>query len=311
MKDYNDLYRQSFDRILHIIKMVIANGIHPGNEEWLLATLRQAFDFDPAVNSWGVFPELHRLTINRQILGSNKRIEDIKYLKYPPPEAVKSYGRCNKPRQSVLYASFGMLSIYSEVKPKIGDLVTMSTWKAKDESGLNFYPIFYNQPPDGTININMYQYMKDFQKRLSELPPNFKYMLDKLTQFVADAFTQRFEQNSNDIKYLVSAYYADKMLNEIHDGNIDAIFYPSVQQKLAFENVAIKPKSFDEKYYLSAVEQSIVVSIPDASGKGYFSEGISDSKEFNYEDGKILWSGKYTTVDSTADHYIKNYDYSE
>ena len=38
------------------------------------------------------FPELQRLTINKNVLGKNRRIKEIKYLKYPPKELVKKYG---------------------------------------------------------------------------------------------------------------------------------------------------------------------------------------------------------------------------
>ena len=311
VKDYSNAYRQSFDFVLHQIKKGVESGINAGNEKMLLATLDQAFDFNSCMHTEGVFPELKRLTINRQILGTNKRIEDIKFLKYPPPELVKSYGRCNIPGQSVLYASSGMLNIVSEMKPKLGDLITISTWIPKENCSLSFYPIFFNQPTDGTINLTMHNYMKDFQRLNNDNPPNFRYMLEKLTSFIADSFSRRFPHNSNDLNYLVSAYYANKMLNEYNNGKIDAIFYPSVQQKLAFENIAIKPNVFDEKYELVEVDQSIVVMVPDHKESGYFTEGISDCKKFDFETGKILWDKKYITPYGTPDHYIKHFGYQE
>lgn len=259
----------------------------------------------------GVFPELNRLTINRQILGANKRINEIKFLKYPPPELVKSYGRCNVPGQSVLYASYGMLNIMSEMKPKMGDLITISTWKPKKDAPLSFYPIFFNQPPDGTINLTMHKYMQEFQRLNKDYPPNLRYMLERLTSFIADAFSRRFPHNSNNLNYLVSAYYANKMLNEYNDAKIDAIFYPSVQQKLAFENIAIKPQVFDEKYELVEVDQSVVVMVPNHRGNGYFTEGISYCKKFDFDAGKILWDRKYTTSDGTPNHYIEHFGYQE
>ena len=72
------------------------------------------------------FSEIQRVTINRNVLnGENKSIETISFLKYPPPEYV-SYGRANVNGQSVLYATFNLMTAIKEMKPNIGDLITIS-----------------------------------------------------------------------------------------------------------------------------------------------------------------------------------------
>ncbi|WP_448635248.1 hypothetical protein [Pedobacter panaciterrae] len=310
-RDFSDQELYEFRTIINYLRGLTQNGIFSEITHPITKILDEAIDFSWYMYDVQEFPEIVRLTINKKILGSNKRIHDINHLKYPPSHLVKSYGRCNQPGQSILYASYGLLSILSEMKPELGDLITISTWRSLDNATLTFCPVFKNQPPDGTINLTSQRYEKHFQNLLKELPKNAAIAVEFLNQFVADAFSKRFQHNSNDINYLVSAYFANQMLYKYKEHNIEAIFYPSVQQKLAFENLAIKPEVFDAKYRLVSVKEDIVVKTPRDGDGGYFQQGISKCENFDFDNDTILWTDKFHQTDESMTEYTKvGYDFS-
>jgi hypothetical protein len=94
-----------------------------------------------------LFEEIYRITINKNILKSNKRIKDIRNLKYPPDESyVTKCGRCNLPGQPIFYGSLMRMASLNELKPRIGDLITESIWVPKTNEQLLYFPVFLNQP---------------------------------------------------------------------------------------------------------------------------------------------------------------------
>lgn len=292
MKDFSDIQVNTFKSLLGHVKAMSNTELDETKADYIIKILNDLIEFKSFIVAELEFPEIDRLTINRNILKTNSRIKDINLLKYPPKELVKSYGRCNLPNQSVLYASFGPLMIMSEMRPKVGDLITTSTWKNIDDTPLKITPIFKNQPANGTINLNSYNFNETYNKLLKQHPSNVAKEIDHLTQFIADAFSRRFKMNSNYSNYVISAYFSNQILNE-YDDQVDAIFYPSVQQSLSFENLAIKPLIFDKKYRLIKVKESIVVkSIEDGDG-GYFTEGVCETETFDYESSTIHWPDKY------------------
>ncbi len=226
--------------------------------------------------------EVYRLTVNKKILGSNKRIRNLRDLKYPPKDKVTKYGRCNIPLQSVLYGTFDHITMVNEVLPKPGSLVTVSHWKAKKDSILVFCPIFLNQPTNGTLNPRTLDISQLFERELRKYPESHKNEVNELYQFFTDEFSKRVGENDRD--YLFSAFYSNKILSEAAYGTIDAIRYPSVQQNLSFENIVIKATSFDLKYDIVEVYDGII----DLSGR--FISVFNTCKEFNTLTGEILWS---------------------
>ncbi|MDA9555665.1 hypothetical protein N9R54_05455 [Pelobium sp.] len=292
MKDFSDIHVNTFKSLLGHVKAMSNSELNETKADYIIQILNDIIEFKSFIVAELEFPEIHRLTINRNILGTNLRIKNINLLKYPPKELVKSYGRCNLPNQSVLYASFGQLMIMSEMRPKVGDLITISTWKNIDNTPLKITPIFKNQPVNGTINLNSYNFNETYIKLLKQHPPNTVKEIDHLTQFIAEAFSKRFKMNSNYANYVISAYFSNQILNEYGD-QVEAIFYPSVQQSLCFENLAIKPPIFDKKYKLNKVQESIVVKSMEDGDGGYFTEGVCETESFDYESSTIHWPNKY------------------
>ena len=287
--DIDEQEVKNFKGLLDFLKRLSEDGVTPLIEKQVTMMLDNSLKFFSHLVLEDCFPEFTRLTINKRVLGENKRIKDIKYLKYPPADKIKTYGRCNLPGQSVLYATFVEMTALNELKPHPGDLITKTTWRVKGNQKLMFCPIFRNQPTEkDVLNPRTFEINQQYEKELKKYPDNIRKHIDTLVQFVADAFSKRIT-SGNHLDYIFSAYFADKIFNQFEDGRIEAIYYPSVQDKLSFENLAIKPDSFDTKYDLIEVHDSVVAVDPRNGSRGYFMEGLSDCKSFDYTTGKILW----------------------
>lgn len=305
---------KDFNALLTYFKRLAYDGVTPLIEKQLLLMLDQALPFFGHLHSQSSFPELVRLTINRYVVGKNRRIRNLKELKYPPSEKVIKYGRCNLPKQSVLYAAFTQLTAFGELKPQSGDMVTISHWRLKDpNTTLRFCPIFKNQPKEEyTINPRMFEYNQIYEKKVEIFPTYFKEQMDELIQFIADAFT-KYIRPGNDLDYIFSAYFSNKIFYEFENGTIDAIYYPSVQEKLHFENIAIKPDVFEKYYVIDKVHDEVVVSTPRDGRGGYWGNGFGHCRSFNFISGEILWDPEQlnTNKDSILDlKWNKGFDFS-
>jgi hypothetical protein len=295
MKDIDKAEVENFRKLLNYLKILASDGVTPLIEKQVITMLGYSLKFFSHLVMESYFPKINRLTINKNLFRENRRINEIKFLKYPPKEIVTKYGRCNKPNESVLYAGFDDVTILNELKPEVGDLITKSVWKTKGEQYLKHCPIFKNQPLDEEfINPRTFEINEKFEKLIKEYPTNVREQILILTQFVADSFSKRITTN-NHLDYIFSAFFASKILNEFENGTIEAIYYPSVKNTLSFENLAIKPNSFDSKYELIEVKESVVIVDPSNGRKGYFMMGLSECKNFDYASGKILWdNNKFT-----------------
>ena len=283
----NDI--NNFKSLLDLLKRFALDGVPSSIEKEMIQMLDQSLPFFSHLILTDSFPELHRLTINRNVIGSNKRIRNIDYLKYPPYEKVSKYGRCNLRQQSILYASVLPMTALKELKPKRGDMITQSVWRVKGNQTIKYCPIFKNQPLDGkTVNPRTLNIGNLYRHAIKDYPENLRLQIDALVQFIADAFTKEVNTD-NDLDYIFSAYFANKMLYDFEEGTIEGIYYPSVKERLSFENVAVKPEVFDRKYELVNVKDSVVVVDPSYGTNTYGMEGLGECKSFDYVNGGIFW----------------------
>ncbi len=230
MQDITEIDVKNFNGLIKYLRGLTEDGVTPLIEKQVKLMLDNCINFFSHLVIIESFPELKRLTINRNVLGSNKRIREIQHLKYPPAEKVKKYGRCNLPGQSVLYSAFDILTVLNELKPQKGDLISQSTWRLKNNQTLKCCPIFRNQPPDKEIiNPRTYKLNQLFEKKVSDFPPNIQKQIKSLVQFIADSYSQKID-SGNHLDYIFSAYFSDKIFSQFEEGTIEAIFYPSVQQ---------------------------------------------------------------------------------
>jgi len=235
----------------------------------------------------GIFPAIERVTVNKRVIKENARINDIDKLKYPPSECVKRYGRANLKNQSVFYGTFNFMTAIKEMKPEIGDLITVSEWKIKnDNDKLITCPIFMNQPKDGTINIRLLNMFNSFIFDLKRFPFEISHLIFEVHAFYANCFARKIDSKNNQ-GYIYTALLADKILNQYKGGIIDAIIYPSTQEELRTENIAIKKDSFDKRYSLFKTTEKRLIDISEG-GRKYIFEILGESQIIDKE--SIKWN---------------------
>ncbi len=228
-----------------------------------------------------------RVTVNNWIKDINGRVEFIKHLKNPPKECVNKYGRANLINQSVLYATFDYITALSEMRPEVNDTITVSYWKLKSEYDLCVTPIFRNSTKDGIVHNELSLRAQILSnKMISQYDDNTKKQIQIILQFIADAFSKEV-QNGNHYDYFLSSHYANRLLYEFENGEIDAILYPSVRQSLTLSNIALKEEIFEKYYEIEKVEESKIVSKPTIGKNGWMMEGTGYSNKF--ENAKVIW----------------------
>lgn len=295
----------SFNLLLNTFNSISQNGINGAYEKWLLENLPKSLPLFTHLIAFYNFPKLERVTINRNIMKTNKRIRKINFLENPPKDYVNKYGRCNLKKDSIFYASPMLTTALSEMRPKVGDLITKSIWKLKEEHTFKICPIFHIQPNNGTMNVNTFELEKKFYELVNKnFEENDRLAVINLTKFIAYHFSKPVNPE-NDKDYLFSAYFAHKLLNELDNGTIEGILYPSVKEHLSFENVALKADVFEKYYYLFEVHESIIIKDPSDGDGGILMRGTSLCSKFDYENKEILWD-KETMLTNKELEYFQN-----
>lgn len=227
-------------------------------------------------------PKIKRLTINRSLpKNNNETITEIEYLKNPPKECVKNYGRANLIGQSVLYGTFILPTALLELRPENGDIITISRWKPKNENEtILIYPIIdYFKTKDFFLKNRFYEYIQRYSTIEQEIIINDNLLLSYY-------FSRKIDRSKHQ-NYIYSAHFADKILNSTinkEGKKIDAIIYPSVQDTTESPNIAIKPDFFNEKYEIEEITEYLTVQ----NGENVFLETLKRAHEIdNY--GQIKW----------------------
>jgi len=269
-------YFESFN-VLHdaIEKFDISSS--PQDEE---ALIEQLACFEILTFSFSkVVPNFQRLTINKNLPdNNNSTVNLINFLKNPPVDSVTKHGRANLKGQTMLYGTFLLPTALAENNPDIGDLITISYWKLKNEnSPLTVYPVF------DYFKTKNFQLKQAFTTLIKDYPEVFKDILIIDSCLVASCFSKYIEKGK-EINYTLSAHYANRILHEMHNGEINAIIYPSVKDTTRVDNIAIKPNVFNDMYKLAEVRESLVVS--KENGMILLHE---QKRTKNFEDNLIIW----------------------
>lgn len=293
---------------LEILKDFSGKEIEESNANFIINLLDKLLIYFPYNKHSCSFKYLYRLVINKRIVNNNVRLTQVVNLKYPPKkELVKKYGRCNLPQQNILYASLSRMTALDEMRPQKGDLITETVWKKKSDKRLTYIPIFANQPTNqpminpntgeiipGLINTRTFEINQQFHLAISNYPKNLRLLSIKLVQFFADCFSKQVNW-TNHFNYLFSAYIADKLLNKVDKEEIDAIYYPSVADKLNSENMAIKPTSFDDIYEPFGVIESVITQDPSQGLGGYHMNMTLATTTFDFKSDEIVWNEEKST----------------
>ncbi len=307
MRELTQIEINEFNLLLNTCNQISMRGIDENWEKWILENMSKFLPLFTHLIAFLHFDKLERITINKRILGTNKRIRNIDFLKYPPADKVKKYGRCNLKGESIFYGAPLITTALSEMRPKVGDLITKSIWRLKEEHTFKVCPIFHIQPTNGTFNPRTFEMQQSFYKEINKnFKGNNREAVINLTKFIAFQFSKPVNPE-NDRDYIFSAFFANKLLNELDDGTIEGIYYPSVKEKLSFENVALKAEIFDKYYKLDEVKDSIVFKDPSDGGGGLLQYGLTDCKEFDFEKNEILWSDNIMQPQERIDFYLNEF----
>jgi len=218
--------------------------------------------------------EFHRLAINRSLLnGENKRLSEVKWLFPRDPKTVNNYGRMNLKDQTIFYGSFILATLINEVKPKIGDRVTVSSWRLRDSNTeILVFPTFDPKK----LDPNFISAQDLFFEILKSYPVGTKNVLVAQQELLSNVFSKKISIKNN---YVFGASIANNIFTKAYDGKIEAIIYPSVQDTSKITNIAIKPRVVLEKYELTSIREYKIINNSDRlkhlEPTG-FSKGIRD-----------------------------------
>lgn len=283
--------------LLSALRHYMEIGITEAQERDITTLLSFVFAVHQGLERQEVVKEIQRVTINRRILRRNARLHNISYLKYPPAQFA-GYGRCNVKNQSVLYAGFDYVTILSELKPEVGDLITISYWENKAEHPMRCNTIVGHQPAGDVINPMTFRARSAIEREINKYPPNLRSLFTAQIEFLADAFSRRVAPRPV-INYLFSAYFASKLLGP--EMNFDAINYASVQQRLSLNNIAIRADVFDRLFELKEAKEMIVVGSPygeTGNFGGMFSHGTASAREAD-ANGRLIWVNYASNEETT------------
>ncbi|PKB00404.1 RES domain-containing protein [Flavobacteriaceae bacterium MAR_2009_75] len=308
MTNFSSIELNSINALLNSLNEIGKFEMTEKTEAFIIEALTDLMPLTTHLVAHYNFKKIERITINRNILKTNKRIRNIDFLKYPPKEYVKSYGRCNLKNQSVFYGATLITTALSEMRPKVGDLITKSIWRNKTGHTFKICPIFLQQPTNNTFNPRTFELTQDFHNIIDkQYSGNMKEAVLNVSKFIAYQFG-KIVNSKNHLNYIFSAFFSDKILNEFDNGSIEGILYPSVKEKLSFENIALKPDVFDKNFILDEVRETIVIKDPSDGGGGLMQLGISNSKDFDFDKKEILWSDTINQPKERMDFYKEAFE---
>ena len=237
------------------------------------------------------FPYLYRLVVNESLPeNSNQRIYDARFLKYPPLEIVKKinrYGRANTPDTNMFYATENIDGALRELRPKKGSLVTIGKWKCRQKY-IFVFPIAGIEEAT-VLNRKQQDNYAVLMGTIARMNPQLARYLKPIVRFYAQEFAKVVDHSDEHYHkaYLYTAQFTKYILSSqtgrpvpitlvddpdqefdplVHiarqfeknlpatpsDAELDGITYPSVENLYSLENVALKPSSLDNKYYLES-----------------------------------------------------------
>ena len=211
-----------------------------------------------------------------RILEDDKKFDSIHKLSYPKQENCKTFGRCNRPNQSVLYAGVGTELLFSEINAHIGDIVGIIHMQPTQK--LYFARV-------GALNLwrrtsGICLLHEEIKKEIEIIYKN----PENIVSFLFDAFiSDYFSRSGNQHIYKLTSAYTSAILNS--NSNISGIIYDSVNHT-AGACLAIKPEHFNVTIKPSDIQ---IVRITSYLGYGIYDfEQIAYTNNFDGE--MILWN---------------------
>ena len=216
-----------------------------------------AFNYHVLVTNRIKLYSMYRVVVNESVQNSTDIITHKKYLTYPPIHVVRrmnKLNRANTPKNTVFYASESIDSALNELKPRIGDVVTVGVWRPKENNEFNTYPISHSEEAFGVNNSSTNAKMA-FQEQSKNQDIDLTTLMEPYFKLLGREYSKPVE---NHIEYLISALLSDHILKD-HGGdkgqfNMDAIVYPSVGNKFSTTNFAFRRDVIKYRFDLTKVK---------------------------------------------------------
>lgn len=240
------------------------------------------FNLKPGIPTNDAPKRIVRISNNNKILQAQGKelsyLTEISQLLAPPIEYC-GFGRCNIPKQQVLYCAMNEAGAYWETKPKRGDVITISHFELKQGETVNCDVIIKDKTKDPKISHQLQEVY---------------YLLE---DFFVDVFSLEVKRD-RPRDYLFSGILSSEILfyPVVADNNIEAIIYPSVQKKKFGANFAIRNDLIFEKYNLIGVETRFILDEYenlDPTSEDVTTDQVMSSfgsNSFDFEKGKILYN---------------------
>lgn len=205
---------------------------------------------------------------------------EISQLVVRDPKDVTSYGRCNAPKQSILYASTNLETIYSELSLQFGDLVQTITIRKKAGNKVTYAIVgeVDHLRRHGKCALGGKEIEDQIRKHWASLSEIDKLRFNITDAFVADRYRTPVK---NPHEYKITSAFCDL----VYSMGVDALVYPSVGH-LGGWNIAIKKEAFLSDFEVISSE---VHEIYDSPGYGIFGT-ILKKRHLQISDGKIEWA---------------------
>jgi len=219
--------------------------------------------------------------------------ENVSQIGITPKKFITDFGRCNRPAQSVFYASENRPTSYAELIESCtkdkgeGDrvMVTIGAWKLKKNMD-----VVVVTSPNKEERVSEYDKMHgdNLDAELAGIEDeNDRKSIQEIYKFLFEIF--RRPSNDDTLNYILTSAFSNISL--MHpDGPTDGIYYPSVPFRFQGVNYAIT-ESFATKNLelVSALRNEFSITI-NAEGKHHFKEiGKIDAKKIDIEKDMIIW----------------------
>lgn len=186
------------------------------------------------------------------------------HLTYKPQQFNKTFQRASTPNRTMFYGTsipeklekgeldnhrvVGVLESLSWLRDKTTkgyQKITFGKWVVKKD--INLIALVHHEAfyKESSLTREIVEFFKSF----IEKHPEEKDTTIAIMDFFAKEFAKDIKHGEPDFKYLISAAFAENMV----DMGLDGVFYPSVRVNGQGFNVAIKPEIADNNLELVAV----------------------------------------------------------
>lgn len=244
--------------------------------------------------------KLYRVVINENVSGSKSSLTKKGFLTYPPEHIVKKinkYNRANTPKTTIFYGSETIDTALNEIKPKIGDVISVGEWKSLNPN-IEFisYPISHSEKGYG-VNEHSTNALNAFYDLEINKNPILKSFLEPYLYVLGYEFSKPIKHH---YEYYLSSIFSEKILekseNRIDRFKMECVIYPSVGNKFLKSNVAVRKDVFRNRFQLTKViEFEVTETNFDNIQNQQNTESINLVKFKNHretkniQDNKIIW----------------------